>query len=299
METQRKRLVGIPFGTVLMMAFILAQPMTQANAVGAEGLPAYDECIAQRGFQADQAEDPISMNTVKNKNIVKTVHAEKEMFSCFLDQGNLPVIVDLTTYIEIYENIDDRKVIDTNAVATTCLKDNRTATVIDCESYVIPSTPVFVGSTCQELGYITHPQEMNTVNKGKIAKTIESQKEVFLCGVGIITTTTPTTTTITSTATTTFTTLTDVDIPLGVISTTITSTTTGTTTVTSTVTTEIPTTFKKVDVILFTDTYEDLSAHEVVEVQFHSVRCVILFTDNSDDRRDATVETCQFSTIEN
>jgi hypothetical protein len=90
---------------------------------------------------------------------------------------------------------------------------------------------------------LSHPLETNTVNKGKIAKTIEAQKEVFLCFFN--------------------------------------------------------TAIKKVDVILFTDIYEDLSTQEVVEVQFHAMRCVVLLFDQSDNIRDATVETCQFSTIEN
>jgi len=228
------------------MAFVLVQPtMNQANAVGVEGLPAYDNCFFGSGFLFSQAEDPISMNTVRSGNIVKTIHAEKETFDCFLDQGNLSVIVDVTTYIEIYENIDTREVIETNAIATTCLKDVLTAAVIDCESYDIDSNPVPVGSNCQEpeIPYITHPQEMNTVNKGKIVKTVESQKEVFLCFLGA--------------------------------------------------------TIKKVEVILFTDVYEDLATQEVLEVQFHSMRCVVLLADQNDDTRDATVETCQFSSIEN
>jgi hypothetical protein len=98
--------------------------------------------------------------------------------------------------------------------------------------------------------YITHPQEMNTVNKGSIAKTVEAQKEVFEC--------------------------------------------------------VLETAIKKVEVILFTDIYEDI-ATQVVEVQFHSMRCVVLITDSAEqlddddsgDSRDATVETCQFSSIEN
>jgi hypothetical protein len=147
----------------------------------------------------------------------------------------------------LYENIDDREVIETNAVVTTCLKEPVIfgfggATVIDCESYIPSAQPVPV-TDCREMGAITHPQEMNTVNKGSIAKTIEAQKEVFLCefgGVG-----------------------------------------------------------KKVDIILFTQIYEDLNTQTVIDVQFHSMRCVALWFDQSDDLRDATVETCQFSTIEN
>jgi hypothetical protein len=258
METQARRVEyqGIILGLVLMMGIILIQPaMNQAYAVGQEQLPSYDNCRSP-----EIREDPISMNTVRSGNIVKTIHAEKEIFasSCHLEQGGLPVIVDLTTYIELYQNINDREVIKATALVVTCIKDIFTATVIDCESSVPPSTPVPVGSDCYENRNITHPQEMNTVNKGSIAKTIEAQKEIFICELGVDACSL------------------DVEImcpETGVV--------------------------KKVEVILFTDIYEDLSTQTVEEVQFHSMRCVILVTDFGDDLPDGTVETCQFSTIQN
>ncbi|MGH9934572.1 MAG: hypothetical protein ACRD3Z_05590, partial [Nitrososphaerales archaeon] len=219
-------------------------------AVGVEELPAYDDCRLAL-FNGGQPEDPISMNTIRSGNIVKTIHAEKEIFHCFLDQGELAVIADVTTYIELYKNIDTKEVLSSSAVVTTCLKDGEetnTATVIDCESYVAPTTPVFVGSRCEDVQEVspTHPQEMNTVNKGITVTTIETQKEVFLCTL-----------------------IAD------------------------------PGAVKKVDIVTFTIIYENLSTQTVEEVQFHSMRCVILITDQLDELRDATVETCQFSTIEN
>jgi len=248
METQDKRLEysGIVLSTVMVMAFVLVQPiMHAAYAVGVEGLPDYDTC----DHHVTQAEDPISMNTVRSGNIVKTIHAEKEIFTCELEQGGLDVIADVTTYIEVYENIVTREVLSSSAVVTTCLKDENTTTVIDCESYVPPTSPVFVGSNCgeaQELSNITHPQEMNTVNKGITVTTVETQKEVFYCTL-----------------------------------------------------TANPGAVKKVDVVTFTIIFENLATQTVDEVQFHSMRCVILITDQLDELRDATVETCQFSTIQN
>src|SRR3970040_1958715 len=101
MEARVKRLEkysGITLGTILIMAFVLVQPtINQAYAVGVEGLPGYDNCRLAKS----QPEDPISMNTVRSGNIVKTIHAEKEIFGCFLDQGSLDVTVDVTTYIEL------------------------------------------------------------------------------------------------------------------------------------------------------------------------------------------------------
>lgn len=244
---------ALGLSAVLLMGFILVQPMQISNAVSAQDNPAFDQCDEDHA----QPDDPMSMNTVRNKNIVKTVHAEKMIFDCFLDQGNLPVIAEVTTYMEIYEDIDEREVIETNAFATTCLKDQFTGTVIDCESYDIPSTPVPVGSDCEEEedvgeGLFTHPQEMNTINKGNIAKTIESQKETFDCQ------------------------LTEQDEE------------------------EVE---KQVDIVIFTEIYENLTTQTVLEVQFHVMRCVMLLTDelpvSEGGFRDAVVESCRFTSIEN
>ncbi|MGH9877589.1 MAG: hypothetical protein ACRD5H_08120 [Nitrososphaerales archaeon] len=246
---EKPKYLAISAAALLVTAFVMVQPAMQtAYAVGIEGLPAYDDCDLE-----DSPEDPISMNTVRSGSIVKTIHAEKEIFECFLDQGNLPVIVDVTTYLEIYENIDDREVIETNAVATTCIKDAFTATVIDCESYKVSTSPVFVGSNCGEETEITHPQEMNTVTKGKIAKTIEAQKEVFEC-----------------------------ELPDNCDE-------------------EVDCVDKKVDIVLFTEIYEDLNTQEVLEVKFLSARCVVLDNDSntSGDLQDAFVESCIFDEIEN
>ncbi|MFY3740936.1 MAG: hypothetical protein HMLIMOIP_001381 [Candidatus Nitrosomirales archaeon] len=245
METKAKRLTKystMGLSAMLVMAFVLVQPTMQtAYAVGIEGLPSYDDC-GDRNLSSP--EDPISMNTVRNKDIVKTIHAEKEIFDCRLTQGNLLVIVDLTTYLEVYENITAQEVIETNAISTTCIKDALTATVIDCESKHISTSPVFVGSNCREaVPGPSHTQEMNTVNKGKLAKTVEAQKEVFYC------------------------------FPSG-------------------------STLKKVDIVLFTEIYEDLNTQTTFPVQFLSARCVVLAYDN-DDLQDASVESCIFTEIEN
>ncbi len=242
-SNKQAKYLAVSTAALLVTAFALVQPAMQtAYAVGiAGGLPAYDNCSPRH---TDVQEDPISMNTVKNGETVKTVHAEKEVFTCYLTQGNLPVIVDLTTYLDVYENITSKKVIATNAASTTCLKDETTATVIDCVSNnAISTSPVFVNN-CSEQTTITHPQEMNTVNKGKLAKTMEAQKEVFYCSLS-------------------------------------------------------NGTLKKVDIVLFTETFEDLSTHKITDVKFTSARCVVMITDHSDDLQDAEVESCIFGPIEN
>ncbi|MGH9876616.1 MAG: hypothetical protein ACRD5H_03185, partial [Nitrososphaerales archaeon] len=167
-------------------AFVLVQPILTTYAqVSEEGIPAFDDC----DISTDNVpEDPISQNTIKKGNIdlVKTIHAEKEIFDCVLDQGNLDVIVDVTTYIELYFNITEQEVISTNVIVTSCVKDETTADIYGCEAYT-PGEDTIPVSSCVELTEITHPQEMDTVNKGNAALTIETQKEVFECDFGGIT----------------------------------------------------------------------------------------------------------------
>ena len=90
------------------------------------------------------------------------------------------MIVDVTTYIEVFQRINETEVIDTNVLVTTCLKEEVSAEVLGCESYTPLNGPVPVAG-CEEQTDITHPQEMNKVNKGSNALTVKSQKEVFLC----------------------------------------------------------------------------------------------------------------------
>ncbi len=170
---------------LLVMGFVIMQPALQrAHAVDVEGLPPYDDCDL-RGVTHEaptvQPEDPISANTIRSGKIVKTIFAEKEIFDCDLNQGDLRVIVDLTLYIELYQNIENKKVIGSNAVAVTCLKDGLSAEVIDCESEPVPADPVPVGDECVAEFYITHPMEMNTVVREGIGKTVQVDKEVFIC----------------------------------------------------------------------------------------------------------------------
>jgi|GEM_PF-2863244 len=193
-------------------------------------------------LSSEQPEDPISMNTVRNGNIVKTIHAEKQIFDCSLEQGDIPVIVDVTIFADIYEDMSTKSVISKQVQVATCTKDEDIAVVIDCEVTTPSTTPVPVGTGCEELSDITHPQEMNTVNKGDTVKTIEAQKEVFLCILD-------------------------------------------------------GSTIKKVDLIVFTEIWEDLGKLKqaapqdpLVKKTFESMRCVVL-------TNTATVESCKFSQI--
>ena len=231
---------------LLVTAFVLVQPLQVTYAqVSEEGIPAFDNCDLST---TNIPEDPISQNTIKKGDIVKTIHAEKEIFDCFLLQGtNFAVIVDVTTYIELYVNITEKEVISTNVVVTSCVKDGNTADVYGCEAYT-PSEDTIPVSACDEQD-ILHPQEMGTVNKGANAVTIESQKEIFLCDFN----------------------------PTGE-----------------------GTILKKVDLVLFTEIYENLNSQTIQDIQTHAMKCTVLVFDGNlaNTRRDATVESCVFSEVQ-
>jgi len=185
--------------------------------VGTSGVPEFNGCLSAY-TNADLAldslaelffdvsligsppEDPISMNTVRNGNIVKTIHAEKEVYFCKTAQGGVPVIVDVTILGEIYEDIRTKSVLGKEALTITCMKLEANGQVIGCKTEAVPADTTIVINCFEEpfflltipflnifdeeipLGpLLTHPQEMNTVNKGNIVKTIEAQKEIFLC----------------------------------------------------------------------------------------------------------------------
>lgn len=261
--SRRSRFWGVVTASLLVATLFLAQPVMQMSyAVDAQAVPPYDDCkLASEEFGNPEIDrgDKITQKSIKKGSLVKTVHAEKEIFACKTIQGELPVIVDVTIYTEIYENITAREILKASALVTTCLKNDLQAVVWACDYYVPGTVPVPTGSVCQPdltlgQGIPTDPQEMDIVRNGNIAKTIESQKEIYIC----------------------FLDFNEADQPR---------------------------TKKKVDIVMFTEIYEDLNTMEVIDVQFHQMRCVLLITNDvfdenpEDDIRDATVETCIFSAV--
>ncbi len=221
--------------SMLMTVFILAQPMSSY------AFPSYDICA----LLENQPEDNITMNTFKHDVIAKTVHAEKELFRCSLAQTNftVSVIADVTTYVEMYENIATRQVIKTSAFVVTCLYMENDGASLGCEVYQV-STDLVPVTACT-MSPVLNPMEMNSVKYRKIVKTIEAEKKVWLCDI------------------------------------------------------ESPNTKKKVDVITFTETYENMETLERIDIQVYTMRCVVLVTDyravEDDAVRDAVVESCFFS----
>ena len=189
METNANRLrkySGITLGIVLVTAFVLVQPTMQTSyaQVVDEGAPAFESC---EFYYADQAEDPFSMNTVRVKDVAKTVIVEKEIFRCDTVQGDVDLLVHVATFAEIFENMTSKSIIAKRALVVSCAKLDITSgdgggVVIGCDTYT-PKTDFIPVTQCFDItdNYLEHPQEMNTVNKGNTVKTIEAEKEVFYC----------------------------------------------------------------------------------------------------------------------
>ncbi|HLE34934.1 MAG TPA: hypothetical protein VI698_03495 [Nitrososphaerales archaeon] len=194
METNAKRLrkySGIALGIVLVTAFVLVQPTMRTSyaQVSDEGAPPFEDCSF---FGYDQPDDPLGMNTVRVQDIAKTIIVEKEVFKCDTVQGDINLIIDVTTVAEILENMTSQTIISKQAHVITCAKldvriqeygddddDDGDGSVLGCDVYV-PDTDFVPVSNCWE-EEIDEPQEVNTVNKGKTVKTIVAQKEIFVC----------------------------------------------------------------------------------------------------------------------
>ncbi|MGH7908801.1 MAG: hypothetical protein ACRENW_03000 [Thermodesulfobacteriota bacterium] len=247
---------AISTAAILVTAFVLVQPAMQTAyaQVAPESINQWDDCeLFISSTLPAIFGDLIEQNTIKKGEIVKTIHAEKEIFICFLNQGNLPVVVEVTTYVEVFENVTAREVIASNAFVVSCVKDSLgpnflgSAQVLGCVHYTPSKSPAFVGANCfgiNTVGIPTSPMQMDTVRVGKIVKTIETQKQVYIC--------------------------------------------------------ELPDdTLKKVDIVVFTEIYENIDTQEILEVQNHQMRCVIVINDSTgaDELRDGTVESCIFSEI--
>ncbi|MEM2761097.1 MAG: Ig-like domain-containing protein [Nitrososphaerales archaeon] len=132
--------------------------------------------------------DYVSMNTVVGSSssgsagIAKTVYAQKQIFDCLLEQGNIPYVKDVTIIAEIYEDMGTKKILRKHVEVISCIKLVNDARVLKC-SKETPSQDPIVTNSCIEAP-LSHPIKMNTVHKDGIVKTIEAQTEVFRCTFG-------------------------------------------------------------------------------------------------------------------
>jgi len=180
----RQTTYGVGLAAILVAAFMLVQPMNSYSQVGAEGI------LVNNCTLATQPDDPIDMNTVVGTKTntqsldeyAKTIHREKQIFACEdLNNPSTIYIVEVAIFAEIIENMDQKKIIRKQAEVITCIKD-QDGFVIECQKRT-PTTQTIASSNCEEQ-FVAHPEEMNTVvdtDNTNIVKTIDAQKEVFLC----------------------------------------------------------------------------------------------------------------------
>jgi hypothetical protein len=159
--------------TILITGFLIFHPI-QAEAT-----------IVSRCQIVNPPTDPIDMNTVSFKEFVKTVHIEKEIFQCVTNNG-APVIVVVSLFTELFENMRTLSTINKTAETVTCIKGYN-GTISYCDSKQIPIIDEYpVRANCDPNSLrtldIMSPIEMETiVDSEGISKTIEAEKEVFQC----------------------------------------------------------------------------------------------------------------------
>ena len=171
---------GIGLAAILVAAFVLVQPMNAYSQVGASGI------LLNNCTLATQPDDGVDMNTVigskSGTEYAKTIHREKQIFECEdLNNPSTIYIVEVAIFAEIIENMYKKNIVKKQAEVITCIK-NDVGGVVECQKRTPTTQPIAAGP-CDEQ-FLSHPEEMNTVVSVKypnIIKTVDAQKEVFLC----------------------------------------------------------------------------------------------------------------------
>jgi hypothetical protein len=193
--TRKYWAVGIAVS--LVVAFILLQPLQiwteetgavssippdiESEDIVTSSIPTVDNCVLQFGLQPD---DPVDMNTMISGTTIKTIHAEKEVFTCQQASG-APVIFDVTISTKIFEDLKEQRTVKRSFEVITCAK-NVDGTVMGCQT-TVPSTTLPLARNCLPYS-LTHEQfliEMNSVvgigALSNMAKTVDAEKEIFRC----------------------------------------------------------------------------------------------------------------------
>jgi hypothetical protein len=179
-KNARQTTYGIGLAAILVAAFVMVQPMNAYSQVGAEGI------LLNNCTLATQPDDGVDMNTViaykSSTEYAKTIHREKQIFECEdLNNPSTIYIVEVAIFAEIIENMHTKNIVRKQSDVVTCIKD-QDGFVLECQRRT-PTTQSIAASNCEEQ-FLAHPEEMNTVVSARnsaIVKTIDAQKEVFLC----------------------------------------------------------------------------------------------------------------------
>jgi hypothetical protein len=134
-------------------------------------------------------EEPLEMNSVVFRELVKTVVMEKEVFNC-TSQSGLPQIKDVETFVEVVERRDGRemRVVDERVEVAQCIKNLGNGRV-SCAANTVglgpsQSQPLTGCSQPADGRQPRDPVEMDTAVSGSLVKTIKVEKETFTCGGG-------------------------------------------------------------------------------------------------------------------
>ena len=174
MEIGLKQKMSLYLASMLLTAFVLVpnaySQEVENEGITAEGIPAFEDCDDQ--FLVD-----VSMDTVRSKEVILTTHSEKEIFECFTVQGNIEVLIEVTTVAQIYENVTTKDIIRKQVEVITCIRDPAQAKTYGCDVHT-PGTTVTPVRNCvaDEIR-----KNQNSISKGSLVKTIEAQKMVYLC----------------------------------------------------------------------------------------------------------------------
>jgi hypothetical protein len=189
MRSRIPRRLAAAFATAT--ALVLAASAT-ASAIG-PGAKALvrSQGAAQGGgivckFQGDPVE-PLELNTIAIKQLFKTVVMEKEILSCDT-AGGAPSIVDLQTFIEVFEKPNGDLAQPPFRVGQVRCEKVIGQGLVKCSApdvvigAVMPAPLV----NCQPATAPRDPVEMNTTSIGTVVKTITVEKEWARCPNGII-----------------------------------------------------------------------------------------------------------------
>ena len=168
-------ILAIATAIVVLSAFSFSAPLLRA-ASALTPIPSPASCQ-----YAGHPLEPLSQTTVAVGTFTVTKHAEKEFYDCIISGSTKHYILDTTTWTTIRENVTGAEPNPTtfSNAFENCAKDKLTATVYSCETERVGSTLAPTsGCTLIPLAY---PQWMDTVVVNGLAKTVESQKELFRC----------------------------------------------------------------------------------------------------------------------
>ena len=170
---------------LIIIGFIIIQPLQiqGQKEIATTNIP--DSIKLTKCQIVNPPTDPIDMNTVIFKDIAKTIHVEKEIFKCKTKNGAL-VVAMVSLFTELFENMKNQSTLNKTVETVTCVKGYN-GTVSYCDSKKVPISnqyPFAVDCDPRNLRIlnITSPIEMETVvSSNGISKTVEAEKEAFLC----------------------------------------------------------------------------------------------------------------------